>query len=191
MPQKTAYIWLRVILAVIAGGLAPLALAPFDYWYLAPVSAALLFILLHESSFRGAAVIGWCYGLGLYGVGVSWVFVSIHEHGNAPVWLATLLTAVFVAAMALFVLVQTWLYRRFFYNGLGFIAVWVAFEWLRSWLFTGFPWLYMGYALTDTPLSVFAPFGGVWLLSLYTVALGIAALSASSAVTAVHCRHWH
>ncbi len=176
MPQKTAYIWLRVILAVVAGGLAPLALAPFDYWYLAPVSVALLFILLHESSFRGAAMIGWCYGLGLYGVGVSWVFVSIHEHGNAPVWLAVLLTSLFVAAMALFMLVQTWLYRRYMYSGIGFIAIWVGFEWLRSWLFTGFPWLYMGYALTDTPLAIYAPFGGVWLLSLYTVALGIAVI---------------
>ncbi|WP_261843881.1 apolipoprotein N-acyltransferase [Aliamphritea ceti] len=176
MPQKTAFIWLRIILAVIAGGIAPLALAPFDFWYLAPVSAALLFALLHESSVRGAALIGWCYGLGLYGVGVSWVFVSIHEHGNAPVWLAGLLTFVFVAGMALFMLVQTWLYRRYFYRGIGFIAIWVSFEWLRSWLFTGFPWLYMGYALTDTPLSIFAPFGGVWLLSLYTVALGVATI---------------
>lgn len=168
MTQPTAFFW-RVLLSILAGALAPLSLAPFNYWYLGGVSVALLFALLHQCSPRAGGWLGWCYGLGFFGSGVSWVFVSIHEHGNAPFLLAVALTALFVAALALLFAAQLWLYTRLFRNLIGFCALWVLFEWLRSWLFTGFPWLYLGYGLIDTPLAVFAPLGGVWLLSLYLV----------------------
>ncbi|WP_432471871.1 apolipoprotein N-acyltransferase [Amphritea sp. HPY] len=172
MADSTQFILLRVLLALTAGAIAPLALAPFDYWYLSAISVALLFFTLQGCTPKASGWLGWCYGLGFFGVGISWVFVSIHEHGNAPTLLAGSLTGLFVAAMAILMVIQCWLYRRLFYNVLGFIALWLLFEWLRSWLLTGFPWLYLGYALLDTPLAQYAPFGGVWLLSLYVVLSG-------------------
>lgn len=175
--KHTPYLSIRLVLAIIAGAIAPLSLAPFDYWYAGAISVALLYLLLHNSTARAAGWLGWSYGLGLFGVGVSWVFVSIHEHGNAPETLAGGMTAAFVAALALIPAIQCWLFRRFFFNAIGFIALWVGFEWLRSWLFTGFPWLYLGYGLLDTPLAVFAPIGGVWLLSFYVVLCGTLAIT--------------
>ncbi|WP_417223571.1 apolipoprotein N-acyltransferase [Amphritea sp.] len=169
MTHRTPNIFWRVLLATIAGALAPLSLAPFDYWYLGGVSVALLFTLLHNCAPRIGGWLGWCYGLGFFGSGVSWVFVSIHEYGNASTLLAGSMTALFVAALAILFAIQIWLYTRLFRNLIGFCALWLLFEWLRSWLFTGFPWLYLGYGLVDTPLAVFAPLGGVWLLSLYVV----------------------
>ncbi len=169
MTKRTPYVFWRIILCAIAGAIAPLSLAPFNYWYLSGVSVALLFILLHNCTPRVGGWLGWCYGLGFFGTGVSWVFVSIHEHSNASALLAGSMTALFVAALAIMFALQGWLYRRLFRNVIGFCALWVLFEWLRSWLFTGFPWLYLGYSLIDTPLAVFAPLGGVWLLSLYIV----------------------
>ncbi|UTW02973.1 apolipoprotein N-acyltransferase [Amphritea atlantica] len=169
MNNPTPFILWRVILCIIAGAIAPLSLAPFDYWYLGGVSVALLFILLHNCTSRAGAWLGWCYGLGFFGTGVSWVFVSIHEHSSASALLAGSMTALFVAALALLFALQGWVYTRFFRNVVGFSALWILFEWLRSWLFTGFPWLYLGYGLIDTPLAMFAPLGGVWLLSLYVV----------------------
>lgn len=169
MNKRTPFIAWRIILCAIAGAIAPLSLAPFDYWYLGGVSVALLFILLHNCSPRVGGWLGWCYGLGFFGTGVSWVFVSIHEHSSASGLLAGSMTALFVAALAILFALQGWLYSRFFRNVIGFCALWVLFEWLRSWLLTGFPWLYLGYSMIDTPLAVFAPLGGVWLLSLYVV----------------------
>ena len=177
MNSSTPYFFPRVLLSVIAGAIAPLSLAPFNYWYLGAVSVALLFFLLHNCSSRKAAWLGWFYGLGFFGVGVSWVFVSIHEHGNAPAPLAGTMTGLFVAALAILPAIQCWLFRKLFRNALGFIGLWLLFEWLRSWLFTGFPWLYLGYGLIDTPLSVYAPIGGVWLLSLYVVLAGTLAVT--------------
>lgn len=170
--KSTPYLFLRLLLAIIAGAIAPLSLAPFDYWYAGAISVALLYLLLHNCTVKAAGWLGWFYGLGLFGTGVSWVFVSIHEHGNASELLAGSMTGAFVAALAIIPAVQCWLFRRFFFNAVGFIALWLGFEWLRSWLFTGFPWLYLGYGLIDTPLAVFAPFGGVWLLSFYVVLCG-------------------
>ncbi len=169
MDKRTPFIFWRIILCAIAGAIAPFSLAPFDYWYLGGVSVALLFILLHNCSSRAGGWLGWCYGLGFFGSGVSWVFVSIHDHGNASGLLAGSMTALFVASLALLFALQIWIYTRFFRNAVGFSALWVLFEWLRSWLFTGFPWLYLGYGVIDTPLATFASLGGVWLLSLYVI----------------------
>jgi apolipoprotein N-acyltransferase len=51
-------------------------------------------------------------------------------------------------------------------------ALWAVAEWLRSWLFTGFPWLALGYSQADGPLAGFAPIVGVF---------GVSALAASAA----------
>ena len=89
-------------LAVIAGAVLPLALAPFDYWPLSLVSVAVLFRVLDDARPARAAYLGWGFGVGKYGVGASWIYVSIHDYGPAPVWLAGSLVAVFVVAMASF-----------------------------------------------------------------------------------------
>jgi apolipoprotein N-acyltransferase len=50
-------------------------------------------------------------------------------------------------------------------------AAWVLFEWLRSWIFTGFPWLSLGYAAVGWPLQGYAPLFGVFGLSFLTFSL--------------------
>jgi hypothetical protein len=48
--------------------------------------------------------------------------------------------------------------------------LWALFEWLRGWLFTGFPWMSAGYAPINSPLAGYAPIIGVyglgWLAAL-------------------------
>ncbi len=158
-----------------AGAIAPLSLAPFDFWPAAPLSLLLLLYLLKNCSAKQAFWLGWLFGLGFYGFGSSWVYNSIHEYGYAPVPLAVLLTFLFVAGLS-FLLSATMAYcyvkylARFHWGTLiGFPALWVLFEWLRSWLLTGFPWLYLGYAHVDTWLAEWAPLIGVYGLSLIVV----------------------
>lgn len=169
------------LLALLAGALITAALAPFELWPLAWLSPAAFYLLLRNRSGKAGGWLGWSYGLGVFGAGVSWVFVSISEHSATPLPIALLLTGLFVAGLATLFALQGWLFCRFIdrnrYSWLAFAGLWWLFEWLRSWLLTGFPWLYLGYASLDTPLQNWAPLGGVWLTSLW-VALGGCALAA-------------
>jgi apolipoprotein N-acyltransferase len=168
--------------ALVAGLLTTLSAAPFGLWWLAPVAAGLVYAGLTRLTPRQAAFKGWCYGLGLFGSGASWVYVSIHDYGYTGMPLALALTALFVAAMALFFAVTLWLYRRFTgrrLSVLSFAGAWTLGEALRTWLFTGFPWLLLGSGQLDGPLAAWTPIGGVYLLSLITAlsgALGVALL---------------
>ncbi|MCB1674968.1 MAG: apolipoprotein N-acyltransferase [Halioglobus sp.] len=159
-----------VLLAPLAGALVTLSLAPFDLWPAGIVSCMLYAWLLCTCSSRQAVWRGWLYGLGMFGSGVSWVYVSIHVHGHASVALAMLLTVAFCAGLALLQALFAWCYVRWVRplpGGMlmGFPLLWVLFEWLRSWLLTGFPWLYLGYAHLDTWLAGWAPVVGVFGLS--------------------------
>jgi apolipoprotein N-acyltransferase len=155
---------MRLLLAFAAGALVPLSFSPVDLWPVALLSTAVLYVLLADAGPRRAALIGWSFGFGLFGVGASWVYVSIHDFGNAPPALAGVLTFLFVVGLGLFLALQTWLYRRLGaakHPVLGFAATWALGEWFRSWFLTGFPWLYLGYAHVTTPLAGIAPLFGV------------------------------
>ncbi|WP_302139123.1 apolipoprotein N-acyltransferase [Halomonas alkalicola] len=166
---------LGCLLALAAGVLTTLTASPFELWWLGPVAVGLVYLGIQALTPGQAALRGWCYGLGLFGSGASWVYVSIHDYGYTGVPLAVFLTALFVASMALFLAVTLWLYRRLTGPRLAFLAfagAWVLGEWLRTWLFTGFPWLLLGSAHVDSPLAPWAPIGGVYLLSLITALTG-------------------
>ena len=187
----------QALLALAAGALLPLAFAPFDFWPLALVSVAVWFHLLDRDGGRGV-LLGWLYGVGKYAVGVSWVYVSIHEYGNAPPWLAVLLVALFVAGLALFTTANGWLFVRIrnvrsrqtkasapmsdAISAAWFVVLFVGFEWLLTWFLTGFPWLLLGYAFLDTPLAGLAPVGGVLLMSLFVVTTAVAFVLLARAV---------
>ena len=90
------------------GALLPLSLAPFGWWPLGLMSIAGWLWLLDRSA--AGAALGFAYGVGKYGVGVSWVYVSIHLYGGASPVLAGFLVLLFVCGLALFTLLQGWLY---------------------------------------------------------------------------------
>ncbi|MDZ7853603.1 MAG: apolipoprotein N-acyltransferase [Halomonas sp.] len=166
---------LGCLAALLAGGLTTLTASPFELWWLGPVAAGLVYLGLHSLTPAQAALRGWCYGLGLFGSGASWVYVSIHDYGYTGVPLALFLTALFVAGLALFFAATLWIYRRLCgprLAALSFAGAWVLGEWLRTWLFTGFPWLLLGSGQVDSPLAAWAPVGGVYLMSLITTLTG-------------------
>jgi apolipoprotein N-acyltransferase len=176
--------WSGEICAALAGSLITLSLAPFDYWPLGIIALALLLPLLSKVSVKRGAMRGFIFGLGAFGTGASWVYVSIHIHGNAPAPLALLLTALFVATLAAIPAIACYLYCRFVrlhkYGALlAFPALWLLNDWLRGWLFSGFPWLIIGYGHIDTPLAGWAPVIGTAGITL------ICAFAASSLYHAI------
>ncbi len=163
------------LLVLLAGAIFPLGLAPLKLWPLIPVSLALFVLLLEGQSAGRSFWRAFWYGMGLNGVGVSWVYVSIHFYGGTPMWLALLGTLGFVAFLSILYALPFWAYGRFNldrYTLLTFPALWVLLEWSKSWLLSGFPWLWAGYGFIDSPLYGLAPVAGTLGLSL------VAALSA-------------
>ncbi len=168
--------WLgRGAAAFIAGAAMVPAFAPFGLYLLPLPALALLFRLWLDASPASAFRLGWLYGLGLLGFGVSWVHVSIDQFGNVGTPLAVLATALFVLFVALFFAAAGWLAQRLHADILAsalllYPALWGLFEWLRGWVLTGFPWLALGYSQVDSPLAGYAPLLGVygvsWLLAL-------------------------
>jgi apolipoprotein N-acyltransferase len=154
------------VLAFAPAGLYPVALVTF---------AVLVHFWMHAAPGR-AFRSGYAFGLGMFGAGVSWVYVSLHNFGGMPLPLAALATLLFCAFLALFPAAAGWLQARIpaspAVRGCLLIpSAWVLLEWLRGWIFTGFPWLSAGYAAVGWPAQGYAPLTGVFGLSFLTVSL--------------------
>lgn len=156
------------LLVLLAGALLPLAFAPFGLWPLAILSPIVLLWGWDHASPRRAAMRGGGFGLGAYGVGISWIFISLHEYGHAPAAFAALATSLVVLALALYLAVLGALIVRWGPPPgptrwlLAVPALWTLLDWARSWLLSGFPWLAVGYSQTDAPLGQLAPYLGVF-----------------------------
>ncbi len=164
------------VVALFAGAVLPLAFAPFGLYPIAVLVLTGLFLSWLTASPRRAALRGWLFGLGAFGGGIYWVQISIHHFGMPSIVFSVATTFVLVAFMALYPALAAFLARRFAGTSaavsclLLFPAVWTLVEWLRGWLFTGFPWLNVGYSQIGSPLSGAAPVLGVygvcWLTAL-------------------------
>ncbi len=176
LPERAQY---RFGLAALIGVAGVLGFAPFGLFWLAPLAWFGLFALLRRAgSPREAALTGLLFGFGFFLSGVSWVYVSLSVFGGMPWWLAGIAAFLFCAVMAIFPLLAGWCFKRWqpaapWRQALFFAALVAAVDWLRSWIFTGFPWLVVGYSQAPpSPLAGFAPVLGVHGLSLLVALAG-------------------
>lgn len=159
------------VLSLLAGAALTLAFAPYDLWIVAVVSLAVLFYLWRKSAPKAAFILGYLYGLGMFGVGVHWLHISINLFGGVNIAGTYVLTYTLVAFLALYPALAGYISRKYFSENetlcllLAFPTVWVLSEWCRSWIFTGFPWLNLGYSQTDTWLAGWAPLTGIYGIS--------------------------
>ncbi|PKM10438.1 MAG: apolipoprotein N-acyltransferase [Gammaproteobacteria bacterium HGW-Gammaproteobacteria-3] len=177
-------------LAPVMGGTMTLAYAPFDaaFW----VFPALLFLFVSwlVLSPGRAALRGFLFGLGLFGSGVSWVFISVYYFGGRDIILSILATLVFVFFWALFPALTGYLSAKLRpdkadYQLVSMPLLWVSIEYLRgTWVLNGFPWLQIAYSQIETPLIGYAPVIGVYGTGL------IVALNAMLLLTAMIKRRY-
>ena len=167
------------MISFIAGAALVLSFAPFEWYFVAFISLAILFYFWSTGSAKANFYSGFSFGLGLYGFGVSWVYVSLSTYGGMPFWMGFIAVLGFASLLALFIAVTGYLVARLFksFRLLAIPFLWLLFEWSKSWVLTGFPWLDIGYSQTPSLLFNWAPVGGVYLVSF--VVLVVAACLAS------------
>jgi len=183
--------WPSNIVALLAGALLPFSFSPFHYYPVAVLSLSLLFWSWNHTSAKQAALRGFLFGIGMFGVGISWVYVAIHDFGQANVALAGLLTALFVSFLASYLALFGWIIHRLTKGKLTTLDTalllpvsWLVFEWFKGWFLTGLPWLEVGAGQIDGPLSGYTPVISVLGVSLLT------AITASLALISWQNRQW-
>ncbi|MFZ0258247.1 MAG: apolipoprotein N-acyltransferase [Gammaproteobacteria bacterium] len=189
-----SFAWPRVqanAASLLAGVSLPLAFAPFGISPFAVLAPAVLFALWETASPRKAFLHGWLFGLGMFGLGVSWVHESF-QYSHVGASLATALTALLVIFLALFPALLGYLVARTTTSSqsarllLLLPAGWVLAEWVRGWFLSGFTWLQLGYSQVDSPLrslaTVFGVYGVSWCLALLAGGLVLAVRTGSRAV---------
>ncbi len=180
---------MRPILAACTGALTTLAFTPYQYWPLAIFSPLILFLLLQNIPVKTAFLYGFAWGIGLFATGISWVHVSIDNFGGLPKVASLTLMVLLISYLALYPALFAALLNRFFPSGktrylFAIPSLWLASELARGWIFTGLPWLWLGYSQIDSPLASFAPIGGVTLITFVTI------LTASSLAIFIQSKCW-
>jgi apolipoprotein N-acyltransferase len=161
----------QYLLCIVAGAALPLAFAPYDQFWLAPLSYAVLLYCWRDAAPRRAFGLGLAYGCASFGLGTYWTYIAVRIIGQAPVLVGVTLTVGLVLVLAAFIAVAGFAAARAFRTS-GAVAwlatlpaLFVLTEWLRGWLFTGFGWLSAGYSQTDSWLMGYAPVAGIHAMS--------------------------
>ena len=158
--------WRRAALAVFAGAFAVLALPPFDFFAAAFLSFVILVLLIEGAvaapgagplrRIMPAVKIGWQFGFGYFLAGLWWLGNALLVDADEFAWAIPLAVLALPAGLALFYASAAGLARLIWTEGIGAIAA-LAFgfgaaEWLRGFLFTGFPWNPVGHLAMPAPL---------------------------------------
>jgi apolipoprotein N-acyltransferase len=168
-PRPTAR---PMLFAAVAGAASVLSFAPLGWWPVQMLTLAFLFYQVGmDTNTRRSTLLGWAFGFGWSVAGMHWLYIAMHRFGDLPGVLAALAVCLLGLYLGVFGAlatgVATWLRRRWSLPVPAFLLLvlpvtWAVSEWLRGWIFTGFPWVVSGYAHTDSPLAGFAPLVGVY-----------------------------
>ncbi|MEO1037530.1 MAG: apolipoprotein N-acyltransferase [Pseudomonadota bacterium] len=169
--------------SILAGFVLPLAFAPFNFWWLAPLVVAWSTMLWTPLSSRDAFRAGFAFGFAAFLFGTYWIYNAVAVFGGAPLWLAIVLMLGLVLIMALYYgLIALGIARLrptvpVWAAPFAIASLWVLAEWCRGWILSGFPWLSLGYSQLSSPFAGFAPLVGVYGVSAAVVVVGVALLA--------------
>jgi apolipoprotein N-acyltransferase len=177
-----AWGWKRATIALVAGALSSLAMAPFNAWPVLFVTFPVAVWLIDGSAagrLRGvpaAALAGWWFGLGYFVPGLYWIGYAFLVDAPTFAWLMPFAVLGLPAYLALFTAFGFALARLIWTRDasrvLALAASLTIGEWLRGHVLTGFPWNAFGYALTEPlALAQTASLIGLWGLTFLSVAI--------------------
>ena len=171
-------------LPATVGAISALGFAPLQWWPLQLLSLAYLFHAISQAQAR-VFRIAWAWGFGAILAGVYWLFTARHRFGDIPAPLALIALIILALFIGSFTGLAMWCAQRLRQAAPDYVflllilpACWSLNEWIRGFIFTGFPWVVSGYAHTDSPLAGFAPLLGVYGLGwLSGLAAGLMVLA--------------
>ncbi|MBI2819914.1 MAG: apolipoprotein N-acyltransferase [Acidobacteria bacterium] len=172
-------------LSVLGAGTSGLLLVlSFPKFNLLPLAAVALLPLLlttaKEASAKRRFLGGYLAGVVFFAGTCYWIYNVQRDYGGLSVPAAAGVFALFCGVLAFYFSVFSWLAGYLWRLSWGPAAIpllWVALEYARTHLMTGFPWLLVGYALTDNyPLARLAQWTGVYGLSYLLVGLTVACI---------------
>ncbi|MFQ5783411.1 MAG: apolipoprotein N-acyltransferase [Alphaproteobacteria bacterium] len=185
--------WRRALAAALLGAAATAALPPLHLLPLDVVAfTGLVWLIDAARGPRAAFAAGWWFGFGYFTSGLYWFAYALLTDAARFGWLIPFavfgisgLLAVFPALAA----AAARLCPRGVARALGLALAWVAAEWLRGRVLSGFPWNLVGsgWTVSETMIQV-AALAGVWGLSFVTVLAG--ALPATLAEDVPGPRRW-
>jgi len=174
--------WKRAAIALLAGALSALAMAPFDAWPVLFATFPVVVWLIDGAgagAWRGvpaAAMAGWWFGLGYFVPGLYWIGYAFLVDASTFAWLMPFAVLGLPAYLALFTAFGFALARLIWTRDASRVIALAASltlgEWLRGHVLTGFPWNTLGYALTEPlALAQTASLIGLWGLTFLAVAI--------------------
>lgn len=182
----------RISVALFCGAVSTLGFAPFDAWPVTLIAFVLLIWLLEGAATPGTAFkTGWWFGLGQNAIGLYWIAVAFQFQGNMPAWLGHVAVLLLSATVAIYIALAAWATARLATSRLSrvllFAVFWTLFEWLRGYLFGGFPWNPVGAIWANwLPMAQLTALTGVFGLSFITlIAFALIALPVGDPGTTV------
>jgi apolipoprotein N-acyltransferase len=156
----------NVLLLFFLGALlAAAAELPYGGWVQIPILSLLWWRMGNQSlpSIKNQFISGMSFGLGYFVLGLWWIYISLHDVGGMHAALSCFAVFLLAAGMALYfssASLSLCLARHKHLTGLVLAASWVIAEYLRSVVFTGFPWMGFAEAQFNGPFAPVAPFFG-------------------------------
>ncbi len=174
--------------AIALGLLAACAYPPLHLWPLGLAALAGFVWLIHSAdNWRGATARGWLFGWAHLTLANNWIATAFTHQAQMPEalgWAAVPLLCVYLAWYPAFAALAAHLLARkrpLWAFGLVLAGAWIVTEWLRGWVFTGYPWPPLGLMLLgtwDTPgLARLLPWMGTYALSGLTIAIVVGFLA--------------
>ena len=154
----------ELLLAALLGALHSLPFVRTELWWVQMLVVAVLAWRAASATPARAAGLGLAFGSAWLAAGTWWLYISLHQYGGLPAWLAVLAIGLLCGFLSLYLAAALAVFARWHGAGqsgargaLMFAALWLLAELARGVIFTGFPWVASGYAHVDGPLAALAP----------------------------------
>jgi apolipoprotein N-acyltransferase len=160
-----------ILLSFLSGILLILSFPNFDLEFLAWIALMPLFYSIEGKELYHSFILGFLTGVVSFLGIIYWIIVAVHTYGNIPLIPSGFILLLLVVYLSLFIGAFTCLTRliqiRSVLQTLLFTPfLWVALEYLRSFLLSGFPWADLGHSqYLNLPFIQMADITGVYGLS--------------------------
>ncbi|XBC41136.1 MAG: apolipoprotein N-acyltransferase [Buchnera aphidicola (Nurudea yanoniella)] len=157
----------KTILSILSGGIGVFSFSPWNYWPCSILSLVGLQFFSNKLSYYKSGIIGFFWGIGLFGFGINWMYSSINSINSSSFIKNDLLVSILIIYLSiyplLFCIILNFANRYLSSIELLFFSpsLWHILEYIRKNFLTGFPWLELGYSQIDSPLKNIGPILGV------------------------------